>query len=221
MRRDNCRLVQTLIDTSLRKILIDRDVEGAKTYVKQVISDLLQNKIDLSYLVITKALSKAGEDYAGKQAHVELAERMKKRDAATAPNLGDRVAYVIVKASKGAAAYEKAEDPIFVLEHKLPIDTQYYLENQLSKPLMRIFEPILSNPKELLSGDHTRCVKVSSPATSAMSKFTVKLESCLGCKATLKKEQSLVCDFCRPRLPELYMKHVRFCVLFLICSWRT
>lgn len=101
VRRDNCRLVQTVIDTCLRKILIDRNVEGAKNYVKQVISDLLQNKIDLSHLVITKALSKAGEDYAGKQAHVELAERMRKRDAATAPNMGDRVAYVIIKGAKG------------------------------------------------------------------------------------------------------------------------
>ena len=48
-------------------------------YTKQVISDLLQNKIDLSQLVITKALAKT--DYAAKQAHVELAERMKVRDA--------------------------------------------------------------------------------------------------------------------------------------------
>lgn len=101
VRRDNCRLVQTVIDTSLRKILIERDVEGAKSYVKNVISDLLQNKIDLSQLVISKSMSKAGEDYAGKQAHVELAEKMKIRDAATAPGLGDRVAYVIVKAAKG------------------------------------------------------------------------------------------------------------------------
>lgn len=101
VRRDNCRLVQTLIDTCLRKILIDRDVEGAKNYAKKTIADLLQNKIDLSQLVITKALSKSGEDYAGKQAHVELAERMKKRDAGSAPALGDRVAYVIIKASKG------------------------------------------------------------------------------------------------------------------------
>lgn len=57
--------------------------------MKQTIADLLQNKIDMSQLVITKALAKAGEprldradpDYAAKQAHVELAERMKKRDA--------------------------------------------------------------------------------------------------------------------------------------------
>lgn len=30
-----------------------------------------------------------------------------------------------------------------MLENNVPIDTKYYLENQLSKPLMRIFEPIL------------------------------------------------------------------------------
>ena len=101
MRRDNCRLVQTVIDTSLRKILIERDVEGAKNYVKCVISDLLQNKIDLSQLVITKSMTKAGEEYAGKQAHVELAGKMKIRDAASAPGLGDRIPYVIVKGAKG------------------------------------------------------------------------------------------------------------------------
>jgi DNA polymerase delta subunit 1 len=80
-------------------MLIERDVKGAEAYTKQVISDLLQNRIDLSQLVITKALAKA--DYAAKQAHVELAKRMKKRDAGSAPALGDRVAYVIIKGAKG------------------------------------------------------------------------------------------------------------------------
>ncbi|RZR73781.1 hypothetical protein BHM03_00028089 [Ensete ventricosum] len=55
------------------------------------------------------------------------------RDAATAPNVGDRVPYVIIKAAKGAKAYEKSEDPIYVLENNIPIDPQYYLENQISK----------------------------------------------------------------------------------------
>ena len=34
-----------------------------------------------------------------------------------------------------------------MLENNVPIDTKYYLENQLSKPLMRIFEPILGEKK--------------------------------------------------------------------------
>jgi DNA polymerase elongation subunit (family B) len=44
-----------------------------------------------------QALSRADEDYAAKQGHVELAKKMRKRDAATAPTIGDRVAYVIIK----------------------------------------------------------------------------------------------------------------------------
>lgn len=34
-----------------------------------------------------------------------------------------------------------------MLENSIPIDTQYYLEQQLSKPLLRIFEPILGESK--------------------------------------------------------------------------
>jgi len=79
IRRDNCRLVKQVIDTCLRKILMDRNVDAAIDYTKQIISDLLQNKVDMSQLVITKALAKA--DYTGKQAHAELADRMRKRDA--------------------------------------------------------------------------------------------------------------------------------------------
>ena len=44
-----------------------------------------------------------------------------------------------------------------MLENNIPIDTSYYLENQLAKPLLRIFEPILGDAKakqELLSKEH-------------------------------------------------------------------
>lgn len=40
------------------------------------------------------------------------------------------------------------QDPIFVLENNMPIDANYYLENQLSKPLLRIFSPILGDKAE-------------------------------------------------------------------------
>ncbi len=123
-----------------------RDPNGAVDYTKNVISELLRNKLDISQLVITKELTKT--EYKAKQAHVVLAEKMKKRDPGTAPKLGDRVSYVIIQASNKTPAFEKAEDPIYVLENNIPIDYQYYLENQLSKPLTRIFEPILGDKTE-------------------------------------------------------------------------
>ena len=147
IRRDNCPLVSKLISTSLEKLLIDRDVESAVRHAQKVISNLLCNRVDISELIISKELTKSDADYAAKQAHVELAHRMAKRDAGSAPKLGDRVPYVIIAANKGTAAYLKSEDPIYVLDNNLPIDTQYYLENQISKPLMRIFEPILGEEK--------------------------------------------------------------------------
>ena len=212
VRRDNCRLVQIVIETVLRKILIDRDILGAEDYVKETISSLLQNKVDLSLLVITKALTKS--DYTAKQAHVELAERMRKRDAGSAPALGDRVAYVIVKGAGGSKNYEKSEDPIFVLENNVPIDTKYYLDNQLANPLGRIFEPILGERRaqSLLTGEHTRSVSIAAPTLGGLMKFAKKTQTCMGCKKPLvgKEEASgAVCVNCRPRIGELYTKSVK------------
>uniref|UniRef100_A0A7N6B0L2 DNA polymerase n=1 Tax=Anabas testudineus TaxID=64144 RepID=A0A7N6B0L2_ANATE len=210
VRRDNCPLVANLINTCLQRILIDRDPKGAVNHAKEVISDLLCNRIDISQLVITKELTRTAQEYAGKQAHVELAERMRKRDAGSAPNLGDRVPYVIIKAAKGAAAYMKSEDPIYVLENNIPIDTQYYLEQQLSKPLLRIFEPILgeSNAENvLLKGDHTRCKTVLTSKVGGLMAFAQRRSTCIGCKAVLKTDAA-VCDFCKKKESELYQKEI-------------
>ncbi|KAJ4795219.1 DNA polymerase [Rhynchospora pubera] len=209
VRRDNCLLVKNLVTESLHKILIDRDVPGASQYVKNTISDLLMNRIDLSLLVITKGLTKTGDNYAVKAAHVELAERMRKRDAATAPNVGDRVPYVIINAAKGAKAYERSEDPIYVLENNIPIDPQYYLDNQISKPILRIFDPILPNArKELLQGSHTRALSKSTPSNSGIMKFAKKQLSCLGCKAVISGSNQTLCSHCKGREAELYCKTV-------------
>ena len=182
---------------------------GNFRYVKDAISELLQNRVDMSKLVITKALTK--NDYAAKQAHVELAERMKKRDAGSAPTLGDRVAYVIVKGAGGSKNYEKSEDPIYVLENNVPIDTKYYLDNQLSKPLTRIFEPILGEKRaaQLLTGEHTRAISVAAPTMGGLMKFAKKTQTCMGCKKPLVGKDEMagaVCENCQPRFGELYQK---------------
>ncbi|KAL3630140.1 DNA polymerase delta catalytic subunit [Castilleja foliolosa] len=229
VRRDNCLLVKNLVSECLNKILIDKDIPGAVQYVKNTISDLLMNRMDLSLLVITKGLTKTGDDYEVKAAHVELAERMRKgdgvseksnslftetaarRDAATAPSVGDRVPYVIVKAAKGAKAYERSEDPIYVLENNIPIDPNYYLENQISKPLLRIFEPILKDAsKELLKGSHTRSISIPTPSNSGIMRFAKKQLTCVGCKALISNTNSdhPLCSHCKGREAELYCKSI-------------
>ncbi|XP_057374354.1 DNA polymerase delta catalytic subunit-like [Daphnia carinata] len=217
--RDNCQLVANLINSCLQKILMERGPDGALEYAKQTISDLLCNKVDISLLVITKVErnyvleycdfirlpSFIKKDYASKQAHVEGAHKMRKRDAGTTPKLGDRVPYIII----AAAAYLKAEDPIFVLEHSVPIDAQYYLENQLSKPLVWIFEPILGSKAEslLLHGYHTRTPSVFTSKIGGLASFTTRKSTCVGCKTVLP-DDSAVCKFCKAKESEFYPREI-------------
>ena len=198
VRRDNCGLIQELVQSSLDDLLIRRDDEAAIRNCKGMISDLLQNKVDLSLLVITKGLGKRTEtkdengktQYAVKQAHVELAAKMRVRDEASAPTVGDRVAYVMIKGLKGSKGFEKSEDPLYVLQNNLPIDYKWYLDHQIKEPLMRIFEPILKDKTEqaLFTGEHTRHIVVPSKgaATAGIFKFAVVQKTCLGCKNLLK-----------------------------------
>lgn len=190
----------------------------------------------MSNLVITKALTKEENEsgkggYQNKQAHHELAERMKKRDAGSAPALGDRVAYVMIKGAAGAKNYEKSEDPLYVLENNIPIDVKYYLDNQLAKPLGRIFEPVIGEKKanSLLTGEHTRSISVAAPTMGGLMKFTKKTQTCMGCKKPLTsadEKDGAVCKDCRPRIGELYHKtlskvselEVRFARLWTQCQ---
>lgn len=163
----------------------------------------------MSKLVITKALTK--ESYDAKQAHVELAARMKKRDPGSAPGLGDRVAYVMIKGTSGSKNYENSEDPIYVLENNIPIDTRYYLDNQLAKPLGRIFDTIdgEAKAKSLLTGAHTRTISVAAPTVGGLMKFAKKTMTCMGCKKPLTgkgESAGAVCSNCAPRVGELYKK---------------
>ena len=228
VRRDNCELVRIVVENVIKIILVERNNEKAIQYCKGIISDLLQNKIDISLLIISKSLSKKSEEddgedeggdkksanknksttYQAKQAHVELAEKMRKRDPGTAPNIGDRIQYVIVKGEKGSKNYENSEDPIYVLEHDLPIDIDYYLQNQLKKPLLRIFEHVVSNAEmKLFSGEHTRIKKsgVSAKSNANFGNFLIIKKTCLNCKVVIKS--GVVCKNCKDKMKTIYIEN--------------
>ncbi|ELP86560.1 DNA polymerase delta catalytic subunit, putative [Entamoeba invadens IP1] len=211
VRRDNCMLVKYVIERCLDLILLDKEKDNitrAVQFVKDTIRELLQNKLDLSMLIISKTLSK--ESYAAKQAHVELANRMRERDKSVLINLGDRIPYVIVKSTKEARAYEKAEDPMYVLQKDIPIDFEYYIENQMRKPLTRIFRPILGDKvNELFEGEHTRFVVQTTPVeASPLGKFIVKQKRCVECRAVVKGS-GVLCENCKQKTGEILVKKMK------------
>ncbi|EDO07229.1 DNA polymerase B family protein [Babesia bovis T2Bo] len=191
VRRDFCLLVQQMMERILHMLLVDLDLNGAIEFVKSRISQLLRNEIDISLLVVTKSLGKV--DYDARLPHVELAKKLRQRDPGKAPSVGDRVSYLIVKGTKNQPQFDRAEEPLYVVENNIPVDTQHYLD-AIKSTLMRIFEVIMPNPESLFSGEHTRFVTLTSSSEGALSMFMKKVERCLGCKTVIKVPP--FCDHC-------------------------
>jgi DNA polymerase I len=168
VRRDWCGLVSEATRNVIEIILKRDDPKAALKYFKAVIDDLLKKKIPLEKLVITKSMSKLPRSYAGMQPHIELVKKMQLRNG-EAPGIGDRIGYVIVKGT--GLLSKRAEDPIYVMEKGLEVDSQYYIENQLLPPLERIFgvlgfskPEILGNGKQMFIFDAIKKQNAPEPS---------------------------------------------------------
>jgi len=162
VRRDNCLLASGTQERCLQMILMEGDHKGERSiqYVHDKIRDLLMGRIPLSDLIISKNLSKSFQHYeesGTKQPHVELAKKIDARKHITGEEgyyTGDRVKYVVTANLKGTDSSDRAEDPIYALENRMSIDYHYYIENQLMKPLLRVFTPLLApqNKRRTMDG---------------------------------------------------------------------
>jgi DNA polymerase I len=149
VRRDWCSLTSETMLNVLNIILKEKDINKASKYVRSMVDDLAKGKIPLEKLSIIKGITKALDSYDGVQPHVELAKKIARRDK-TRSLVGERLEYVIVKGNQLMS--KRAEDPKFVKEKGLEIDSEYYIYNQLLPPLERIFEACGISSSELLEG---------------------------------------------------------------------
>ena len=119
------------------------DIEEAIRLVQKTQTLILTNLLPMNAYVTSRTYAKREGDYVGSQEHIEVVKKMVNRNAATAPNLGDRVPYVMIQSHHGAKNFEKSEDPKWAEQNNLPIDRQYYI-GRMKKTFLRIFTPILA-----------------------------------------------------------------------------
>lgn len=74
--------------------------------------------------------------------HFQVRTKMKMRAPGSEPQQGDRVSFVVAKGP--GKLFEKAEDPVWVREHSVPLDYDYYFTNQFKKPVQDLLEPLVS-----------------------------------------------------------------------------
>merc|ERR1711972_628422 len=80
----------------------------------------------------------------------------------------------------------------------------------LAKPLLRIFEPILGDKQAestLLHGEHIRTKSVVTSKVGALTAFTKKKATCIGCKALLPGNTA-VCQYCKEKESSIYIREL-------------
>jgi DNA polymerase elongation subunit (family B) len=137
-RRDNCDLVKDVYGGVLDCLMNHTNIQPAIDFLNNSLNDLIQGKISMDKLAITKSLR---SDYKNPQqiAHRVLADRIGQRDPGNKPKPGDRIKYLFIVNKDAKLQGEKIETPEFIIENKLKIDYTYYITNQLMKPLQQLF----------------------------------------------------------------------------------
>lgn len=143
-RRDNAAILKVIYGKAMKQVLEKKDVVAAMDEVKRGAMELVEGKVKHALLIVTKSLRK---DYADptRIAHKVLADRMAARDPGTAPSVGDRMSFIYIKAPNAKLQGDRIEDPTFVKENKLEIDSQHYIQNQLTNPISQMFGLLLES----------------------------------------------------------------------------
>ena len=142
VRRDTCMYVRGVLKQLLNLVLNSEDPRPAIEYARESAKRLLKGKVDPKELTMSKQL---GADYKTRVPHVEVRDKIRKRAPGSEPQNGDRVAFLITKVP--GLLCDKAEDPSWVTDNKIPLDYVYYFEHQLVKPVCDLLEPLVgANP---------------------------------------------------------------------------
>ena len=237
-RRDNAPVVKTIYGGVIDIILNKRNIEDSKVFFYDSIKNLLEGKVDISQLIVSKTVK---TDYSNPNqiAHKVLADRMGDRDPGNKPQSNDRIPYCFIETSNLVCKicnvkvspdkckcincmylycskhlfnhreeckkicrfckindnslikcnictgwycnkcndkhhirtdkYKKIhhdkckkaltnkllqgdtiEHPLYILDNSLKIDYNYYLTNQIQKPVYQIFELVMKNPETII-----------------------------------------------------------------------
>jgi DNA polymerase elongation subunit (family B) len=139
-RRDYAPIVKTIYGGAIKILLSNKDVGAAANFVKKWVTDMMDNKVSLNQLMLTKSLRSEYKS-ATPPAHKILANRIAQRDPGNAPASGDRMSFVYFKPPPGfkGTQGDRVETPAFMKANGLKPDPEYYIEHQLENPVGQLF----------------------------------------------------------------------------------
>ena len=144
-RRDNAPIVKDIYGGVIDILMKEQNVETAITFLKSSLQNLVDEKVPMDKLIITKSL-RSGYKNPAQIAHKVLADRMGKRDPGNKPSIGDRIPFVYIQnPDKKALQGERIEHPDYITANKIKPNYAFYITNQIMKPIQQVFALVLEN----------------------------------------------------------------------------
>tara|TARA_B100000575_G_scaffold294664_1_gene312892 strand:- start:7468 stop:11382 length:3915 start_codon:yes stop_codon:yes gene_type:complete len=142
-RRDNAPIVKIIYGGIIDIIMKQKSILPAIDFLRRTLRDLVKGKYGLDTLVLSKTLSSYYKD-PDRIAHKVLADRMAERDPGNKPQINDRIPFVYIttdhlKQQTNLLQGDKIENPEYIIKNNLTPDYEFYITNQIMKPVSQIF----------------------------------------------------------------------------------
>lgn len=148
-RRDNAPIVKDVYGGIIDILLNKMDIELSIEFLKKNLDSIVERKIPIDKLIITKQLR---SDYKNplQIAHKVLADRIAEREPGNAPKPGDRIDFVYIETpepKKGEKVLQGdcIENPHYIINNKLKINYSHYITNQILEPVQQIYSLVLED----------------------------------------------------------------------------
>ena len=143
VRKDNAPIVKDVYGGIVDILMKEQDVNKSIEFTKDTLKRIVNGEFPDTKYIITKSL-RSNYKNPLQIAHKVLADRIGLRDAGNKPKPGDRIPYMyFVRKTKAKLQGEKIETPEFIRENKLQIDYEFYITNQIMKPILQVFSLVL------------------------------------------------------------------------------
>jgi len=159
VRRDFSPITREILKESLDTILHAKNTPTAIKETREKIRKVLDNEYPMEKFVMSKTLK---NDYKNLcQPHLHVADKIYERTGFPVPS-GTRVPFVYIedRANPDIKQSFKAEDPTFARDNGLIVDRLFYIEHQLLKPIVSLFDPLVDDPEKEIFGDEVNKPKI-------------------------------------------------------------
>jgi DNA polymerase delta subunit 1 len=139
VRRDSPKLVKRISHGMLEILLHERSFEKALVYVQNQILDMLQDRVPFEEYVMSKSLR---SNYKNTNLPHLVVSRKRVSRGGTPFHSGERVPFVYTRTETemDLGISQRAEDADYARDNNIPIDTLYYIKNQVLTPLVTLLQ---------------------------------------------------------------------------------